>query len=115
MPQEHHSQVPAQGEQASGAEMPGGQRPKRLPLLWIICVLFGLAGVVHLTAVLLAKPLGILWFGLLSLVCFAAALGLWRRLNVARIGVTALLASVCVLLLLAYARDPSGWAALSPA
>jgi hypothetical protein len=81
-------------------------------LLWIVCVLFGLAGMVNLTAVLLAKPLGIAWFGLLSLVCFAAALGLWRRLNVARIGVTALLASVCVLLLLAYVRDPLGEAAL---
>ncbi len=54
-------------------------RPARLPGLWVVCVLFGLAGVVWFANVFLATPLGMAAFGLLAAANVAVAAWLWTR------------------------------------
>ncbi len=72
---------------------PATPHHKRLPGLWVVCALFGLGGVMALSSVLSATPLGVLWFGTWALVSLSVAAGLWVRWGPARLvamGLTAL-------------------------
>lgn len=69
----------------------GTLHPKRLPGLWIICVLFGLSGFFGVALACLATLRGSLVFGGLAVAFVAATVGLWGRSNVMRIGAMALL------------------------
>ncbi|MFO7959200.1 MAG: hypothetical protein R6X33_19105 [Candidatus Brocadiia bacterium] len=53
--------------------------PRRLPGLWVICVLFGLSGMTTLSLVFLATPAGMALFGGLAVAHLVLAVGLWRR------------------------------------
>lgn len=101
----------------AGSDQSGGRpdagRPERLPVLWLICVLFGLGGMFNLCLVLLARPLGVAVFGGLMLVSFGVAVGLWLRWNPMRIAAVAVLALGSVLLLIGFSQDPLGEGALN--
>jgi hypothetical protein len=55
------------------------ETPRRLPGLWVICVLFGLSGMTALSLVFLATPAGMALFGGLAVAHLVLAVGLWRR------------------------------------
>jgi len=81
--------------QPEGIPPPAEQQPKRLPGLWIICVLYGLAGMVNLSLLFLATSLGMAVFGGLAALCFVLAIGLWLRSNAARLAAMVVLALAC--------------------
>lgn len=89
------TQSPGTGHQVGqpeNPEAPAAGRPKRLPGLWIICVLFGTNGFGAVALAFLAQPLGIAVFGAMALVSFALALGLWVRSRIAWFAAFALVA-----------------------
>lgn len=104
--------TPRQPETAASAAQPphpetGEQeRPKRLPGLWIICVVIGLCGMFWVSMLFLATLLGLVLFGAVALLHFAVAVGLWRRLNFVRIVLMVLLGIACILLAVGWATDP---------
>ncbi|MCK4376470.1 MAG: hypothetical protein KAX19_14125 [Candidatus Brocadiae bacterium] len=100
------------GSDESDGRLDAG-RPRRLPVLWLICVLFGLAGMFNLCLVLLARPLGMVVFGGLALLSFGVAVGLWLRWNPMRIAAVAVLALGSVLLLIGFSQDRLGEGALN--
>jgi hypothetical protein len=63
------------------AEQPVQDSPKRLPLLWVICVLYGLTGMLSLTAAFSMGPLGALICGGLAVADLAVAATLYLRLR----------------------------------
>ena len=65
--------------------------PKRLPGLWIICVLNGLAGMLCLTVAFSMAPLAALIEVTFALANFTVAVALYLRLRGAWIGALALL------------------------
>ncbi len=85
--------------------------PRRLPLLWILCVLLGLGGFSLLTLAVLGTPLGMAVWGGLALLNFVLAVGLWRRSNAARIAVMWLCAIGICLQVVGYAVSGrwDGW------
>jgi len=74
------------------ADQPGPAAPKRLPGLWVVCVLFGLAGAFTGSLVFFATAAGVLFFTGVGIVHLVAALGLWKRLPAAWVGAIVLLA-----------------------
>ncbi len=85
----------------SAVKRPAG-RPKRLPGLWVLCVLFGLAGMFWLCAALIGTLLGVLVFGGLSALSFAIAAGLWVRSNAVRLAVMGVLGAAAALFLIGF-------------
>jgi hypothetical protein len=57
-------------------------RPRRLPFLWVLCVILGLEGMLGLAVALCMKPLGMLLLALLALVYSGIGACLYLRLRV---------------------------------
>jgi len=80
--------------------------PKRLPGLWVICVLLGLLGMFWVSMMFFATPLGVAVFGAVALLHLGAAVGLWLRVNVVRLVVMGLLAVCVAVSAIGWAVDP---------
>ncbi len=80
--------------------------PKRLPGLWVICVLLGLLGMFWFSMVFFATPLGVAVYGAVALLHLGAAVGLWLRVNVVRLVVMGLLAVCVAVSAIGWALDP---------
>jgi len=80
----------------SAAQPGGGRAYRRLPGLWVICVVFGLAGMWHVAMLFYARAPGLVLFGAIAIVSFGLAAGLWRRWNPARLAAMGLLGISCI-------------------
>jgi len=80
--------------------------PKRLPGLWVICVLLGLLGMLWASMVFFATLLGVAVCGGIALLHLGAAVGLWLRVNAVRLLVMGLLAISFIVSAIGWALDP---------
>ncbi len=90
-------------EEGERPEATAPAAPKRLPGLWVICVLLALLGMFWISMTFFATPLGVAVYGGIALLHMGAAVGLWLRVNAVRL-------TVMVLLVACAAVSAIGWA-----